>query len=83
MGGHPYWYVVDYQEDIAAALNALRQREFLAGRYNPVISYPHKLFPIGPQSPAPGAAHISIREAVEASDADGTRSILDIERISE
>ena len=35
MGGHPYWYFVPYQENIQEALNALRQREFQAGRYNP------------------------------------------------
>ena len=43
MGGHPYWYTVDYQEDISAALNALRKREFVAGRYNPVTPYPDEL----------------------------------------
>jgi hypothetical protein len=83
MGGEAYWYVVDYQPDIRAALNALRQREFLAGRYNPVVPFPGELLPINAQSPAPGAAHASIQEAVEAAEEDGTRSILDIERISQ
>jgi hypothetical protein len=82
MGGHPYWYAVDYQEDVAAALEALRAREFEAGRYNPVVPNLYKLFPIGPESPVPGAGHSSIEEAVEASAADGTRSILDIAAIS-
>jgi hypothetical protein len=81
MGGHPYWYTVDYQEDFGAALAALRAREFAAGRYNPVTPYPD--FPIGPDSPAPGPAHASIEEAMEASEADGTRSILDISAISD
>jgi len=83
MAGHPYWYVVDYREDIGAALSALRDREFVAGRYNPVIPFPGDLLPIGPHSPAPGAAHASIEAALEASEADGTRSILDIGSISD
>jgi hypothetical protein len=83
MGGHPYWYVVDYRQDIGAALNALRNREFVAGRYNPVTPYPGDLLPIGPHSLAPGAAHASIEDALQASDADGTRSILDINSIAD
>jgi len=79
MGGHPYYYFVPYEDDIEAALQKLREREFEAGRYNPVI--PFLDFPIGPTSPAPGKRHPSIHDALDASDADGTRSILDIERI--
>src|SRR5919197_4342021 len=81
MGGHPWFYFVDYEPDINAALQKLRQREFLAGRYNPVLWFPE--FPIGPQSPAPGAQHGSIEEAIEDADADGTRSILDMEKVSD
>jgi len=81
MGGHPYWYVVPYQTDIQAALEALRQREFRAGRYNPVIMFPP--FPIDANAPAPGAEHASIAEAQEDADSDGTRSILDIERVAD
>ena len=80
MGGHPWFYFVDYQPDIDSALQALRQREFMAGRYNPVISFPN--FPLGLHSPAPGPEHASIEEAMEDADADGTRSILDMERVS-
>jgi hypothetical protein len=76
MGAHPYWYTVKYDADPDAALQRLREREFRAGRYNPVM--PFIDFPIGPTSPAPGAQHSSIEEAMEDSDADGTRSILDI-----
>ncbi len=79
MGGHPYYYFVPYEPDISKALEALRKREFEAGRYNPVLMFPE--FPIGPDSPRPGPAHRSIAEALEASDADGTRSILDMERV--
>jgi hypothetical protein len=78
MGGHPYWYVVPYKNDIDAALQKLRRREFEAGRYNPVIRFLE--FPIGPNSPSPGRQHASIEEAIESTDADGTRSILDMMR---
>ena len=81
MGAEPYFYFVSYQPDITAALQALRHREFQTGRYNPVL--PFLIFPIGPQSPSPGAQHASIEEACEEADADGTRSILDLDRVSE
>ena len=80
MGGHFYWYVVDYEPDVGAALEALRRREFAAGRYNPAMPFPP--FPVSADSPAPGPKHRSIHDALEASDADGTRSILDLDRIA-
>lgn len=81
MGAEPYYYFVKYNPDIDAALQELREREFKAGRYNPVIR--HLDFPIEPNAPSPGAQHDSIQEALEASDADGTRSILDLDHVSE
>jgi hypothetical protein len=81
MGAHPYWYFVPYDPDLSAALERLRQTEFRAGRYNPVV--PFLEFPLTPSSPAPGAKHRSIEAALKASDADGTRSILDIDRIAD
>jgi hypothetical protein len=81
MGAVPYWYVVKHQPDVNAALQQLRDREFRAGRYNPVMPFPP--FPVLPDSPAPGARHRTIRDALRASDADGTRSILDLERVTE
>ncbi|HKB02423.1 MAG TPA: hypothetical protein VKD90_09390 [Gemmataceae bacterium] len=81
MGAHPYWYVTKYTPDPQVALDALRQQEFRAGRYNPVIRFLN--FPIGPHSPAPGARHATIAEAFEDADADGTRSILDIETVGD
>jgi hypothetical protein len=81
MGAVPYWYVVKHQRDVNASLQQLREREFRAGRYNPVMPFPP--FPVIPDSPAPGARHRAIREALRASGADGTRSILDLERVSE
>ena len=80
MGGSPYWYIVKH-EDPETALDKLQKREFKAGRYNPVIPFPQ--FPVTPDSLAPGAEHDSIFEALEDADADGTRSILDIQGISE
>jgi hypothetical protein len=81
MGAHPYWYVVDYKSDVEAALQELRNREFRAGRYNPVTPFPR--FPIGPKSPSPGAQHATMAEAFDDADADGTRSIIDLERVSD
>src|SRR5262249_41630771 len=73
MGGHPWWYLVPYEKDVGKSLEALRQREFKAGRYNPAEDFPR--FPVD-LSHAPGCRHSSIDEAREDSDADGTRSIL-------
>jgi hypothetical protein len=81
MGAEPYYYFVKYQPDVEAALQELREREFEAGRYNPV--QPFLEFPIRDDSPAPGAQHGSIYEAVEAAQEDGTRSILDIDGVAE
>jgi len=81
MGAHPYYYFVKYQPDIEAALQDLRQREFEAGRYNPVQPFPR--FPIQLNSAAPGARHISIEAAQADACEEGTRSILDLTAISE
>jgi hypothetical protein len=80
MGAHPYWYIEPYDPDLGAVLERLRQREFRAGRYNPVMRYIE--FPIAADSPSPGARHASIEKALKAADADGTRSILDISAIT-
>lgn len=79
MGGHPWFYWLPYQPDINLALHSLRQREFAAGRYNPVIPFPK--FPLTATAPAPGAKHSSIEQALEAADESGTRSILDMKGI--
>ncbi|MFO0876244.1 MAG: hypothetical protein U0840_02635 [Gemmataceae bacterium] len=81
MGAHPYWYTVKYEGDVEVALHKLREREFRAGRYNPVM--PFIRFPIDLNAPSPGVQHESIEEAMVEADADGTRSILDILGIGE
>jgi hypothetical protein len=81
MGANPYWYYTKYQANLNAVLQSLRQQEFEAGRYNPAIKLLD--FPITEKSPSPGAQHLSMEDALMASDADGTRSILDILRVSD
>jgi hypothetical protein len=81
MGAHPYWYFVKYQPDVQAALDQLREREFKAGRYNPVISF--LPFPLMANAPTPGARHATIEEAMDEAAEDGTRSILDIEQVAD
>ena len=78
MGGHPWWYMVPYENDVAKSLETLRQREFKAGRYNPAEDFPR--FPVDVNH-APGCQHSSIEDAREDSDADGTRSILDVSHV--
>ena len=79
MGGHPWWYLVPYDEDVAKCLEALRRQEFEAGRYNPAEPFPR--FPVD-QRHRPGRAHASVTAACAAADADGTRSILDMTRVA-
>ena len=83
MGAKPYWYFFEYQLDINSALQSLRQREFEAGRYFPVMDLFFPVYPINENSPAPGAKHPSIDSAREDAAEEGTHSILDIDRVSE
>jgi hypothetical protein len=90
MGSHPYYYFTPYQKDIHAALEGLREQEFKAGRYTPAMemadppSFMFKFrFPPDEASPAPGARHDSINEALDATGESGTGSILDIMRITD
>src|SRR6516164_9549129 len=83
MGAEAYWYFVQYQPKVEKALQELREREFRAGRYNPVIRHLYLSFPIGPDSPAPGAQHESIEKAFDDVGENGTRSILDIQCVAE
>lgn len=81
MGAQPYWYFVKYEPDVNNALEALKQQEFKAGRYNPVV--PFLDFPIDDDSPCLGPQHSCIAEALEDAAVDGTRSILDVATIAE
>lgn len=91
MGSHPYFYFTPYQPDVNSALQALRQQEFEAGRYDPAMNmhdpemwmFRFNFYPNAPQTIAPGARHASIEAALEDSGASGTGSILDIEKVSD
>src|SRR5438045_3385585 len=83
--GSEFWsYSVPYQEDIRAALETLREQEFRAGRFwQPAEVQPGsfgRLLGRGPSKPKRPA---SIPEALKISDATGTRSILDMERVTD
>ena len=86
MGAHFWSHVVLYQDDIGAVLKSLREQEFRAGRfYQPSEMYPgflERFFGRKPYQPKPPR---TIEEAIKraGSNATGTRSILDMERISE
>jgi hypothetical protein len=83
MGAEFWSYSVPYQEDIRAALEILREREFSARRFwQPSLVAPGffgRILGRAPSKPKPPA---SIREALKISGATGTRSILDMERVS-
>jgi hypothetical protein len=79
MGAHPWRYLVPYDPDLGKALAELREREFIAGRYNPAEPFPG--FPADPRH-APEAKHRTIDAARQAAGASGTRSILDMLRTS-
>jgi hypothetical protein len=90
MGANPYFYFTKYQSDINIALQALRQQEFEAGRYDPAMNMHDSQmwmfefeFPPNAKSISPGAKHSSIEEAIKDAEDCGTCSILDIERISD
>jgi hypothetical protein len=67
VGAEPYWYFEKYDGDVDAVLQALRKREFAAGRYNPVIASMWQLFPIGPPHARPRCS------ALQHSRGDGRR----------
>src|SRR5260370_6970923 len=91
MGATASLYFTAYQKDIQATLDSLREQEFKAGRYDPAMSMADPpsfmfafKFPPDETSPAPGAQHNSIEEAIDAGaeSGSGTGSILHIMRIS-
>ncbi|MGR8934102.1 MAG: hypothetical protein ACU837_06885 [Gammaproteobacteria bacterium] len=66
MGAEPYYYKVDYEEDLQHALDSLRRRVFEQGEYHGAENHPA----------TPDAA-------LQQASASGTRSILDILKISD
>lgn len=86
MGGEFWSHYVPYQEDIRAALEALREQEFRAGRfYQPETVDPGFFGRIMGRKPCPPKPPKSIHKAIKIADTDatGTRSVLDMERISQ
>ena len=87
MGADPYFYYVGYEDDKNGALQKLRQREFEAGRYAPVMYQWDIPFPLDELSgaPAPGKQHASLEEAMadEFVMEAGTGTILDIRQLSD
>src|SRR5260221_14754458 len=75
MGGELWMYFVPYQKDLQQAMEELREQEFEAGRYYPVNDASFQEYF--------GEKPVSIEEAREMADADGTRSILDIDRVGD
>jgi hypothetical protein len=84
MGGHFWAYTVPYQQDIRRALEALREQEFRAGRFwQPDEVQPGFFGPLLGRGPSKPRRPVSIAEALKISDATGTRSILDMERVTD
>jgi hypothetical protein len=79
MGAEPWSYFVPYVPDFQTALEQLREREFTAGRYNPASGYDGTYGRGLPVEERPS----TIEEARELADADGTRSILDMDHVGD
>jgi hypothetical protein len=73
--------LVPYDDDMQGVLDALRKREFLAGRYNPVMPLLDFAEPAFSRQYR-AAQHDSIEDAIMDADEAGTRSILDIHTIA-
>lgn len=86
MGAHFWSHHAPYQKDFQAALDALREREFRAGRFHQPLEIPPgffgRLFGRQPSRPKPPT---TISEAIKLGEVDacGTRSVLDMERIGD
>lgn len=82
MAAQPYWYLVPYEEELQDALDRLREREFAAGRYNPVMRRLDFVEPAFSRQYRK-AQHDSIEDAIMDAGEEGTRSILDIHEVRE
>lgn len=85
MLGRPYWYLVPCTgvdvADLQDTLDALRAREFTAGRYHPAVPNVDFVEPAFSRQQR-GARHDSIEDAIMDAGEEGTRSILDIHTVS-
>jgi hypothetical protein len=81
MGASPWICFVPFHLDLDAALDALREREFEAGRYYPAMLMVPDV--IDADTPGPGRQHATIADAAAAAGAEGTKSILDIESVAD
>lgn len=66
MGANPWSYLVEYEPEINSALLALRQREFLVGRYFSAIDY--NICPVPSDCAGSSAQHDSIADAIAATE---------------
>ncbi len=69
MGGHPYQYMVEYEPDIQAALNKLRQKVFDSGDY--FGSEMNPLTPMAAIEASDGTGTRSILDIMEISEEPG------------
>jgi hypothetical protein len=79
VGAEAWYYVVPYQQDLNRALTELREREFLAGRYFPASV--ELSFNLDTPQGGPGAQHPTIQAAREDAAEDGTKTVLDFDRV--
>ncbi len=80
MGAFGYWYYVPFEEEIEKALEKLKLREFKAGSFYPNVFFPHMENQSEKENPDHSFNSISeVRKSVLST---GTRSILDIDAIS-
>lgn len=89
MGANPYCYFTPFSQDFRAALDQLRQTEFIAGRYEPCFLektgeylFEHALAPRD-TFPSPGSCHEAIEDVYNDFGDGGSNSILDIFRIAD
>lgn len=94
MGASPYYYFVEFNDDVEEALHDLQQRVFEVGDYFPARDYEEvigdhrpRVVKDGGYEPTPagadGPAHDTIDEARAAAGPTGTQSILDVRGFGE
>jgi hypothetical protein len=81
LGTQAWYYVVPLGANVESAFESLREREFHAGRYFPALT--ELAFSLGEPPPGRGAQHDSIEAARQQAAEDGTKTILDFDRVDE